>query len=97
MAPWLTGIGVFAIAFITILLIILLPLIRQVVNIVTDSKCPNCKRYWAAKKSHDQLLGFFRKGEERGDPDNPEFRMVRYHKYRVFNRCKYCGFEWTTI
>jgi predicted RNA-binding Zn-ribbon protein involved in translation (DUF1610 family) len=61
------------------------------------ARCPNCGKLWAAEKLGDELIGIFRKGEELGDPDNPEFRMVLYEKFRIHYKCKYCGYEWTIL
>ena len=62
-----------------------------------EAKCPNCGKPWAAEKSREELIGIFRKGEEHGDPDNPEHRMVWYEKFRMHYKCKYCGHEWTFL
>lgn len=92
-----TGTLVFAILAIIILSIELLSLYRRIINASNKLRCPDCGRTRAAQKVRDELMGIFRKGEEHGDPDNPEFRMAWYEKFRIHYRCKYCGHEWTFL
>lgn len=92
-----TGIPVFEIALIGILILGCLALIKYIVDTRNKTRCPNCSKLWAAQKLRDELLGIFRKGEESGGPDNPELRMVWYEKYRIYYKCKYCGHEWTFL
>jgi hypothetical protein len=92
-----SGTLVFTIALVVILILGSVGLIRYIIDTRNKMRCPNCRNLWAAQKLRDELLGIFKKGEESGDPENPEFRMVTYEKYRIYYKCKYCGHEWTFL
>jgi hypothetical protein len=93
----LTGVLLFAIVLVVILALGCLNLLRYFIDTRNTMRCPNRHRLWAAQKLREELLSIFQKGEESGDPENPEFRMVKYEKYRMYCKCKYCGHEWTLL
>jgi hypothetical protein len=71
-----------------------------------ETKCPQCKQLWAAENLDDELLGIFRKNDlrpssilirGRGSLGENETKMVWYGKYKIYYRCKYCGYEWTSF
>jgi hypothetical protein len=92
-----TGVLVFAIVLVVILILGCLALLRYFIDSRNKTRCPHCHSLSAAQKVRDELLGIFQKGEESGDPEDPEFRMVKYEKYRIYYKCKYCGHEWAFL
>jgi hypothetical protein len=58
--------------------------------------CPQCQEVRAGEKTRDELVGIFRKSvspfvQLRGGSNS---RRVLHEKYKIYYKCKYCGFEW---
>ena len=66
-----------------------------------EAKCPKCSKLWAAEKLSEKLVGVFQKGHRTSSLSiqalssfRSDVKMVRYEKYEIEYRCKYCGHEW---
>ncbi len=68
---------------------------------LTDrAKCPSCGHSKGGENLGDELIGIFKKSEERYYPgirsgDRAE-KTAWHEKYKVHYKCKYCGHEWTS-
>lgn len=72
---------------------------RLFTDFENEVKCPGCGKSWAAEKSGEELIGMFRKAQPKGRPSlfpfgDSDVKMVRYEKYRIHYKCKFCGHEW---
>lgn len=67
-----------------------------------EAKCPKCGELWAAENLDEELIGIFRKSHlrffrGRGPLQDSDIKMVRYGKYKLHHKCKYCGHQWTSF
>lgn len=71
--------------------------------IVKDNQCPQCHRFWAAKRMQEEHIGIFDKGIYL----YPAFSLRkmrikhwgvnRFEKYAVHCQCRYCEHQWHLI
>ena len=68
-----------------------------------EMTCPQCGGHLAARTVNKKFVAAFNKHELSiwDPPGGPPYRMsdfkldnVRHIKYRMLNRCRYCGHEW---
>jgi DNA-directed RNA polymerase subunit RPC12/RpoP len=60
-----------------------------------EARCPSCGSLWAAEGVGEQLMGIFSKDESSFfDLDGNSRIRVRYEKYKIHYRCKYCSHKW---
>jgi len=71
-----------------------------------EAKCPICHQLWAAENYDEEFLGMFRKNKlrlssfvvrERGTFYGSNPKTSWYEKYKIYYRCKYCGYEWVSF
>lgn len=85
----------------TIVFVLISKIARGYINlnekIPKKKRCPNCRYLWTGVKIRDVLIDRFQMGEEHGNLENLERSMIWYEKFKIYYKCKHCGYEWTDI
>ncbi len=75
---------------------------------ISERHCPNCHKDNAAQIIKEEFAGVFRKNRNEfgfglrfirglpGSTNSNVFVTAWYEKYKVHNKCKFCGHEWVS-
>ena len=89
---------------IPILLVLAFNLWEKYSEFVSERRCPNCNQNNASQVMKEELVGIFLKSKFRlgykighglPEPDTANnFGAAMHEKYKLYNKCKFCGHEW---
>jgi hypothetical protein len=78
--------------------LVLFGIVRAFHQMRERGKCPSCHKPWARRNIREELAGIFKKSyfEIRGR-GRWRWKIAPHGKYKLYHKCTYCGYEWTSI